>query len=886
MRTYLCLFVALISAYASADEIQYQDHHAAASPWFRTKATESVFYARANPFDVKHIKIEIAVELEEKSIRGKVTHTLSPTGKPMDELSLDSVGLDIESVELDGKPVADFEVTDDALNIFLAKAIKPGQEVALTVHYSIVGLDTGLYFKTEKDGYPPEDVQVWSEGETEWAHYWFPCFDYPNDRVTSEMIVTVPEGFMGLSNGRHISTTQNPDDGTATWHWRLDTNHAVYLIDLVVGRFVEVKDLSGPVPLYYYVAPQEEENVKRSYRETQAIMSFFQDYFDVPYAYGRYSQVSCVDYGGGMEHTSITTMMDSITFDEASGLVSDHAWLIAHELAHQWFGNLITCRDWSHLWLNEGFASYSEILYLEHAHGADHADYERYTENLKGILGADKADRRAPTVRSNYDHPDDLFTARVYAKGACILHMLRTEMGDELFQKGIQTYAKRFQGKVVETNDLMRVLEEVSGLGLEQFFDQWLYHGGYPQLKVTYKWNQKASQAEVTISQTQKVDVTTPLFAFNTTLYFKGDGFEHNEKISISGKEQSFQVKLKAKPDFMVVDPNATMLAEWDFKPSKAMLLAQLKDSPFVVDRVRALEALAKEKGENVTDAVAHVLKTEDFYLLRIEAIKALQKMKEDTATQILHDALAKEKNAHVRIALAKALSTSKQPEIRQSLLDLITDDPSPHVVATTIQSLADQRWDGALPVITDAVHRASHRDRIRIAALRALGTFKKEESLNTVLPYIEGTPDQRRVIGPAIRSASAIGALMEDKTIVRQALLRLLENPSASTRTAALNALGALGDRDAIEPLETFAHTAKEEDEQEAARSAIKAINEQDAQTAAVKDLRDEVREVTKSRDDLIERLEKIEKRLDDNEKEVENKLEKDESEKIEDNK
>lgn len=866
MRTYLCLFVAFVSAYASADEIQYRDYHEGASPWFRTKATESVFYGRANPFDVKHVKIEITVDVEAESIRGNVTHTLTPTGKPMDELSLDSVGLDIESVELDGKPVSDFEVTDDALNIFLAKPVNPGQEVALTIQYSGVDLAEGLYFKTIKSGYPPEDVQVWSEGESEWAHYWFPCFDYPNDRVTSEMIVTVPEGFMGLSNGRHISTTQNTGDGTSTWHWRLDTSHVAYLIDLVVGRFVEVKDLSGPVPLYYYVPPREEDNVERSYRETQAMMSFFQDYLDVPYAYGRYSQVSAVEYGGGMEHTSITTMTDAITFDEASGLVSDYAGLISHELAHQWFGNLITCRDWSHLWLNEGFASYAEILYAEHAHGADRADYERYSWNLKGILGADKGDRRAPTVRSNYDHPDDLFTARVYEKGACILHMLRAEMGDDLFQKGIQTYAKRFYGKVAETNDLMRILEEVSGLGLEQFFDQWLYHGGYPKLKVTYQWNQEASQAEVTVSQTQKVDVTTPLFAFNTTLYFKGKGFEHNEKISISRKEHTFQIKLKAKPNFMVVDPNAIILAEWDYKQPKAMLLAQLAHAPNVVDRVRALEALTKEKGQKVVKAVGHVLKTAKFYPLRIEAVKVLAKMKEDSARIILHDALAKEEDAHVRVALAKALSTAKQPDIRQSLLDLITDDPSPHVVAAAIQALADQRWDGALPVITGAVHRDSHNDRIRAAALRALGTFKKEESLHAVLPYVEGTPDQRRVVEQAIRAASAIGARMEDKSVVRQALLRLLDNPRPTTRTAALSALGALGDRDAIEPLEVFAYTSKEEDEQKAARSAIKAINDQDAQTAAVKDLRQEVREVTEARDDLIKRLEKIEERLDDN--------------------
>lgn len=863
MRVCLCLSVAFVSLWAGAEEIQIRDHQTGASPWFRTKATESVFYARGNPFDVKHTKIEIAVDPEEESIRGKVTHTLSPTGKPMDEIRLDSVGLDIESVELDGKRVADFEVTDDALNIFLAKAIKPGRDVALTVHYSGVGMESGLSFKTEKMGYSPEDVQAWSQGEDEYSRYWFPCFDYPNDRVTSEMIVTVPEGFMGLSNGRHVSTTQNPGEGTSTWHWSLETSHVAYLIDLVVGRFVEVKDLSGPVPLYYYVSPREEENVARSYVETQAMMSFFAEYLDLPYAYGRYSQVSAVEFGGGMENTSITTMTEGITFDEASGLISDYAGLIAHELAHQWFGNLITCRDWSHLWLNEGFATYSETLYTEYAHGADRADYDRYTGDLKGILRADRGDNRAPTVRSNYEDPGDLFSPRIYAKGGCILHMLRTEMGDDLFQKGIQTYAKRFQGKVVETNDLMRVMEEVSGLGLEQFFDQWLYHGGYPKLKVTYKWNQKASQAEVTVTQTQKVDVTTPLFAFNTKLYFKGKGFEHNEPISISGKDHAFQIKLKAKPDFMVVDPNAIILAEWDYKQPKEMLLAQLKDSPFVVDRVRALEALTKEKGEKVVQAVGHVLKTAKFYPLRIEAVKVLARMKEDSARDILHKALAKEKDAHVRNALARALSTAKQPEIRQSLLDLITDDPSPHVVATAIQGFASQRWDGALTVITEAVHRDSHNDRIRGAALRALGTFKKEESLDAVLPYVAGTPDQRRIVGQAIRTAGAIGSRMDDKSIVREALLRALDNPRPRTRTAAMSALGVLGDHEAIEALEAFAHTSKEENEQKAARSAIKAINDQDAQSTAVKELREAVQEVTEDRDDLLKRLEKLEESL-----------------------
>jgi aminopeptidase N len=860
------MFAALISASAWSEDYRGHERCASATPWYRAEAGETVHYGRGNPFDVKHTKFNLTVSFEDESIRGTVTHTFSPTGKPIDELALDSVGLDIESVELDGSAVRDFEVTDDQIKIYLANAIEPGQDADLAITYSGNELEPGLYFKTEKMGYAPDEVQLWTQGESEWSRYWFPCFDYPNDRMTTEMIVTVPDGFTALSNGRHVSTTANPNDGTSTWHWTLETDHVAYLVNLVVGHFVEIEDLSGRVPLYYYMPPRDEDHVERAYGETPDMMKFFEEYLDVPYAYGRYSQVSVVEFtSGGMENTSLTTMYEGIAFDEASGLVADRSGLVAHELIHQWFGDLLTCRDWSHLWLNEGFASYFEVLYAENVQGVDRSDYERYTGPLKSIRRVDRGDQRKPTVLSNYGHADDMFSSRIYEKGAYILHMLRAEMGDELFQKAVQTYTKRFQGRVVETHDLMRVFEEVSGLGLEQYFDQWLYHGGYPHLKVGYEWDDDMSQCKITVSQTQTVDDVTPLFAFNTKIYFKGDGFEHNEPISITEKDHEFQIKLPARPEIVCVDPNATILAEWNFKQPKNMLLAQLKDGPFIVDKIRAMEALTEEKGENVVDAIGDVLKTAEFYGLRVEAANVLGKRKEDSAALVLLNTLANEKDARVRRRIVQGLATVKSPEARQALLERIADDPSPDVKSAAVAGLAEQRWEDALPAITNMLGQDSHGDQLRIAALNALRTFGKQESLENIIPYTTGTPEQRRVVGPALRAVGGIGSMMEEQDVALNALIPALENPRSLTRIAALRALGVLGDSDAIPAIEAFTQTSKLDEEKDAARSAVSAIKNRDAQTAAIKELRKETEETTELREKLEERLEELEKRLDE---------------------
>lgn len=866
MKIYSCLFAALIGASAWAEEYRGHERCAHASPWYRVEAGETVHYGRGNPFDVKHTKFNLTVSFEEESIRGTVTHTFSPTGKPIDQLALDSVGLEIESVELDGTAVRDFEVTDEQLKIYLANAIEPGRDANLAITYSGNEMEPGLYFKTEQMGYASEEVQLWTQGESEWSRYWFPCFDYPNDRMTTEMIVTVPDGFMALSNGRHVSTTPNPADGTSTWHWTLETDHVAYLVNLVVGHFVEIEDLSGRVPLYYYMPPRDAEHAERAYGETPDMMKFFEEYLEVPYAYGRYSQVSVVEFtSGGMENTAMTTMYEGIAFDEASGLVSDESWLVSHELIHQWFGDLLTCRDWSHLWLNEGFASFFETLYAENVQGLDRADYERYTGPLKSIRRVDRGKQRKPTVLSNYNHPDDMFSSRIYEKGAYILHMLRAEMGDELFQKAVQTYAKRFQRRVVETHDLMRVFEEVSGLGLEQFFDQWLYHGGYPHVKVEYNWDDEASQCNITFSQTHTVDDITPLFAFNTKVYFKGEGFEHNESISITEKDHEFQINLPARPEIVCVDPNATILAEWNFKQPKNMLLAQLKDAPFLVDKIRAMEGLTEEKGNNVVEAIGNVLKDAEFYGLRMEAATILGKRKEDSAAVFLLGALANEKDARVRRRIVQALATVKSQEAKQALLDRIADDPSPHVRVAAVSGLAEQRREDALPVITSLLDQDSHRDQLRVAALNALRTFGKQESLDAIIPYTTGTPDQRRVVGPALRAVGGIGSMMEDQEVALNALLPALENRRSLTRIAALRALGALGDSDAIPAIEAYIQTSKIDDETDAARAAINAIKNRDAQSAAIKELRKEAEETTKLRNELEERLDSLEERLDE---------------------
>ncbi len=817
-------------------------------------------YGRGRPADIKHIKLELTLDFENESLNGTATATLAPVGEPLSEIVLDSIDLDISTVTAADGSELDFEVTEDKLKIFLPRPAEPGVDFSVAVTYSAKPV-TGMYFRTERMGYKPEETQAWTQGQPEDARCWFPCFDYPNERATTEVIVTVPEGFMALSNGKLLSTTSDKKARTRTYHWRESVPHVSYLVSLVVGKFVEIEDLSGDIPLFYYVLPEFEEDAHLSFGKTPDMMRFFQDKIGVPYPYERYAQVVVVDFvAGGMENTSITTLTERTLHDEAAHLTFRSDGLVAHELVHQWWGDLLTCRDWSHLWLNEGFATYFASLYTEHDLGEDEFDYEMM-ENMHEILEADQGAQRAPIVRTTYASPNPLFDVRSYSKGGWVLHMLRGEIGDDLFWKCIHEYCVRYSGEAVETTDFMRTVEEVSGRGMEQFFDQWVYHGGYPELDVSYSWIDEAKLAKIVVKQTQTVDELTPLFHFTTDLLFSCPNGNHRERIEIKEREHVFHVPLAERPSFVRFDPEDGVLKKLDFEKPKPMLLAQLAGDKTSVGRIMAIRALKEFKTDDVVEALREVLLDNSFWGVRCEAAKTLGEVDNDKALDVLLLGLEQE-DARVRRAVTAALGRIDEERVCERLLSVVDDEESPYVVAEAIKALGELKCEKAKKTITKALSRDSHREVIRSGALDALVILEAEESLKTITRYASAAKP-RRSRPRAISAIGRLGKWMDKKDRPREILVELREDPSRRVRSATVNAIGELGDLKAIDDLRRFAKTTKDDGEKRSAERAVEQINAAREQTEEVKELREEVEKLKKEGKEIDERLKELESLL-----------------------
>ncbi|MEI6534796.1 MAG: M1 family aminopeptidase, partial [Verrucomicrobiaceae bacterium] len=476
-------------------------------------------YMRDRLAQIGHLQLDVTPDFARRTIQATASLTFKPIAHPLAKLELDSVGLTIDKVVAQGAMLKEHEVTDDKLVLVFDPAIPAGAEAGVTVTYHVQP-EHGLYFRTPELGYKPGDTQVWSQGEPELHRYWFPGYDYPNQKFTSEVICHVPEGMKVVSNGTLASQTKGAD-GLVAWHWKQDKPHPNYLVALAAGYFHTIEDKLGDLPLAISVPPSEKEQAANAFRDTKQIIDFYQHETGMPFPWDKYHQVYCLDFlAGGMENTSCTFEASSLLFRDDTEQIRSARELDAHETAHQWFGDLVTCRDWSHLWLNESFASYYTLLYEEKAQGVDAMHYQLWRAAQKVL---DSADIK-PIVWRDYTDPQLQFDYRTYPKGAWVLHMLRTRLGPDLYRKCIVTYLDRHRGGNVSTENLQDVIEELSGLSFDQFFDQWLYHGGVPELKIEYTWDAAAQQVKLTVKQMQKVTNEVMLYRLDLPVRFMVKG--------------------------------------------------------------------------------------------------------------------------------------------------------------------------------------------------------------------------------------------------------------------------------------------------------------------------------------------------------------------------
>lgn len=528
-----------------------------------TVSSENKNFNRTRTYDVQHYIIRLDFDRKTKTVFGDSTIQLKPLKDNFKVLELDAADIKFDSVKLESSGTElNFKTAEDKVLITLDKSYEKDEPISIRLKYS-ANPKKGIYFVDEikRGGKIIRASQIWTQGEAEETHHWLPSFDSPNDKATTEQFLTVKKDETVIANGELVNKTENKN-GTTTFHYKMPVPHSLYLTSFVVGTYEKVSDKYKDVPLGFYVYPGQKEIVPKAYGKTKDMLRIFEELTGVDYPYNKYDQTMVANFQfGGMENITATTMADTeimlARYPFGKNLVED---LVSHELAHSWFGNLVTCRNWAELWLNEGFATYMEAVFREKMYGR-----KQYLEKIES--DADefftyvslREDSQHGLFNQTADPQNDatIFTPITYQKGSVVIYMLREELGDEVFWKGINTYLNRHKFQNVETSDLQKVLEEVSGKDLDWFFKQWVYETGYPKLQVTQKYNQTSKQLELKITQTQTVGKETPsAYTLPLEVEITTPNGKQTEKILVNKRTQDFTIPLETKPQVVAFDKN------------------------------------------------------------------------------------------------------------------------------------------------------------------------------------------------------------------------------------------------------------------------------------------------------------------------------------------
>jgi aminopeptidase N len=731
------------------------------------------------------------------------------------------------------------------------------------IAYSADEPDKGLYFRTPAMGYKEGDTHLWTQGEMHEARHWFPCYDYPNEKFTSEMICHLPEGMVALSNGELVSEDKDPNTGLVAWHWKQDKPHVNYLITLCAGYFEKIEDLTGSVPLAFWTPPSQINMASNSFAGTGDMVAFFEEETGTKYPWARYDQVVVDDFTwGGMENTSQTTLTDrTLHPDELRG-TRDSVGLVAHELAHQWFGDLVTTKDWANVWLNEGFATYYEALYREHADGRDEFLYD-VLGNARAVL--DQKNDIIPIVYRAYENPEDQFGFRAYPKGSWILHMIRSQVGPELYRQIVKTYLERHGYGNVTTEDFVAVVEELSGRDWDQFFDQYVYHAHHPELKVNWSWDERNKLAKVSVEQTQTLSDTVLLFNLPLTIRFNVGTNVINGIADVSQKSEDFYFSLPSKPELIRVDPDFTWLAKIDFSIPKEMLYLQLANESDMIGRIFAAEQLADEKDKTTIEKLQATLNTDPFWGVRIEAAKSLRKIHNDDSRVALL-ASTEQPDDRVRREVNKGIASFFNEETPAQLAKTIEEDKNPDLRADAIKALAPYPTETVRDTLLAFLQSESYRDVLADAAAGAILSQADSSYLEPVLATVReresGMTSQS--VASALNLLATLAAEEEDAAEVRDFIIGKVNHPKRSIQLAALRSLGTLGDPKAIAVLETFTNGDPESPVYKAAEDSIKKIRENKPQSAEVGTLRKEVLDLQKQNKELQKQFEELKKQFD----------------------
>jgi aminopeptidase N len=820
-------------------------------------------WARDRAANIKHIKLEVTLDFDAKKITGTATHRLSAIAGPLERLEFDASELDINAVRAGagGEP-ASFETSDGKLRIALPLALGAGEEIEIAIDYA--GQPRrGLYFVGPDPEYPNKPRQAWTQGEDEDSRYWFPCYDYPNNRTTSEIVATVPEQFTAISNGALVGTSSDGAAKTRTFHWRHDVPHSAYLITLAAGEFAMIEERAGSVPVTYYFAPGREDDARRAFGDTPKMIQFFERVIGVPYPYAKYAQVAVSDFiFGGMENTSATTQTDSTLHDARAHLDFKSDPLVAHELAHQWWGDLLTCRDWAHAWLNEGFATYFEALWCEENLGADEFAWN-VRQDREAYLDEDTNHYRRPIVCNRYRTPIELFDRHLYEKGSLVLHMIRRVSGDDLFFKSLNLYCTRHRGANVITQDLQRAFEDTTGRNLDFFFDQWVYKEGHPEIEVSSSFDDKKKLLSVTVKQTHKTgDTIVSAFSFPVTIaLMDADGRETRHRVEIKDREQVFNFVMDKAPKAVRFDPEHDILKTLKHKRGREALETELRHAPEAIGRAAAARELGTEGSRQATVLLRDAMLTDKFWGVQADAAAALGTIRTTAARDALLEGL-KLPHPKARRAVVRALGNFRgDAQAAAALAGIVAaGDESYFVEAEAVLALGKTRDERAFAHLSEALGRDSYLEVIRTHAIAGMAELRDERAIDIAREFSAyGRPPRARVA--AVGALARFAALKDNRRAeILDFMTPLADDREFMVRMRIPSAFAEIGDPRALPALRRLADRDLDGRMQRHASDAIASIGEGRSRVEEGQRLREDLDKLRDDNKKLQERLEKVE--------------------------
>lgn len=839
-------------------------------------------YAPDRKADVRHVDLDVTLDFDAQRVSGVATISFEALFEEVREITLDAAELEIEAATMVGKKTPlHYWSEGEKLHVALDHVYHHGEAFGVAVRYS-AHPRTGLVFVKPEPGNPELPVQAWTQGETEYHHFWFPCHDFPNDRATTSLRATVPAAFFVLSNGR-LEGVSDAKGGLKTWSWRMDEPYPAYLITLVAGEFSELKDSWRDLPVNYYMPKGRESDGHIMFDKTPAMIAYFSDRFGVDYPYAKYAQVVAEKFTGAMENASATTHSYRLLPDARASLDFSAEPVVAHELVHQWHGDMLAVRDWAHTWLKESSADYYEATWREHDLGVDEFRTEM-REYLQAYLEADGRGRR-PIVYNVYrKNGNELFDRHVYDKGALTLNMLRFVVGEEPFWRAVRLYTQRNQWREVITADLERAFEEATGRSLARFFEQWLYKAGHPEFNVRYSWDDEHKLAKLTVRQTQEVTALTPVFITPVDIAFmvpEKDGTHSDDpkakaslttfRVQVDTAEQTFYFPLPRRPFSVRFDQGGWLIKTLDFERPADMLRYQLAHDSDVLGRIEAAEALGKLGDPPSIAALEKRLIDETFWSARGAIAEALAQQRDERALTTLIGALDVVAEPKARRAIVTALGVFHAPEqaalaerAAATLTELLTKgEPSYFVEGAAATALGKTNVPDAYDNLLPLLDRSSWNETIRMGVFSGLGALGDPRCVDTLTTWLDLSKPQDARLGAAngLRLLATTRRI-EGEAQVRavDALIAALDDPWELTVFNATSALAAWGDQRAIPALRRLADRSPDERAVRGARLAIRTLQQGRAAGDETRQLRKDLEELRQRNRELTERLEALE--------------------------